>query len=105
MHDAVAVAEVQRCADVGDDLHRPRGCHRTVAANDVAQSVAVDVLHDDVRQRPGIGLGLAGVVDRDDRGMIERRGVLCFATETQIERGIAREIRTQHLDRDVPAEP
>ena len=48
---------------------------------------------------------LAGVVDGDDRGVVQRRGVLRLAAEPQLERVVAGEVGAQHLDRDVPAEP
>jgi hypothetical protein len=67
---------------------------------------AVDELHDDVRQQlTGRAALLAGVVDRDDRGVVERRGVLRLTTEPQLEVVVPGQIRTQHLDRDIPAEP
>ena len=50
-------------------------------------------------------LGLAGVVDRDDRRVVQRRGGLRLAAEPGLERGVAGEVGAQHLDRDVPAEP
>ena len=48
---------------------------------------------------------LAGVVDGDDRRVVQRRRVLRLAAEPQLERGVAGEVGAQHLDRDVPAEP
>ena len=105
VHDAVAMTEVQRRADVGDDLHGPSRLQRALGADDVAQRVPVDVLHHDVRQRAGVGLGLPGVVHRDDRRMVQRGRVLRLPAEPQIERGIAGQIRAQHLDRHVAAQP
>ena len=79
----MVVAEVQGLAGVGDDLERAPGRERSLGVHDVAQCHPVDVLHDDVGQRPGGGLRLAGVVDRDDRGMVQCRGVLRLAAEPQ----------------------
>jgi hypothetical protein len=55
--------------------------HRSVVVHDVAQGHAVDVLHDDVGQRSGGRFRLAGVVDRDDRRVIQGGGVLRLAAE------------------------
>jgi hypothetical protein len=66
-----------------------------------AQTSAIDELHHDVGQRAELGLGLAGVVDGDDGGVVERGRVLRLAPEPLLELGVAGEIGTQHLDRDV----
>ena len=60
-------------------------------AQDVAHGVALDVLHDDERHvgDDAGGLGedvLAGVVDRDDRRVVERGGRLGLAAEPVLER-------------------
>ena len=95
------VAEVQRHAGVGDDLDRSPGWQWTVGVHDIAQGDALDVLHDDVGQRAGGRFGLAGVVNRHDGRVTQRRGVLCLAAEPQVEAGIAGQIGAQHFDRDV----
>ena len=59
----------------------PAAARRAVAAQDVAQGLAVDVFHDDERQRAALGLGFAGVEDLDDRRVIEFGGVLRFRGE------------------------
>ena len=97
----MAVAEVQRLAGVGDDLDGASGRKRAFGVHDVAQRHAVDVLHDDVGQRPGGGLRLTGVVDRDDRRVVQRRGVLRLAAEPKVEAGVTGQIGAQHLHRDV----
>ena len=99
------VTEVQRLTGIGDDLQRTPRRHRTVGVDDVAQRHPVDVLHHDVRQRPGRGLGLAGVVDGDDGGVVERGGVLRFAPEPEVEARVAGQIGAQHFDRDVAVQP
>jgi hypothetical protein len=60
--DAVAVAEVERGADVGHDLDDALLRHRALALDDLAQGLPVDELHDDVGQRAELALHLAGVV-------------------------------------------
>ena len=66
---------------------------------------ALDVLHDDVRGRAGGGAVLAGVVDRDDGRVVQRRGGLRLAPEPDLEGRVAGEIAAQHLDGDLAAEP
>ena len=65
----------------------------------------VDVLHHDVGQRPVGRLGLAGVVHRDDRGMVQRGGVLRLPAEPEVEARIAGQVGAQHLDGDVAVQP
>ena len=95
------MTEVQRLAGVGDDLDGARGRQRSLGLDDVAQRDTVDVLHHDVGQRAGGRLGLAGVVHRDDRRVVERGGVLCFPPEAQVEAGVTSQVGAQHLDRYV----
>ena len=97
--------EVQRLAGVGDDLDRAGGRQRPVGVDDVAQRDAVDVLHHDVGQWARGRLGLAGVVHRDDRRVVERRGVLRLAPEAQVEAGVPGQVGAQHLDRHVAVQP
>ena len=104
VHDAVAVAEVQRRADVGDDLHGPLRDQPALGLEYVAQGAALDVLHDDVRRSAPCRV-LAGVVDRDDRRVVQRRRGLRLAAEPGLEGRVAGQVRAQHLDRDVPAQP
>ncbi len=103
--DPVLVAEVQRLARIGDDLDGPARLHRPVGVHDVAQRDAFDVLHHDVGQGTVGGLGLTGVVDRHDGGVVQRCGVLRLAAEPQVEARIAGQIRAQHLDRHVAVQP
>ena len=95
------VGEVQRLAGVGDDLDGPRGRQRSIGVDDVAQRDTVDVLHHDVGQRAGRRFRLAGVVDRDDRRMVQRGGVLRLTSKPKVEAGVAGQVGTQHLDRHV----
>ena len=75
-----------------------------VLAEHVAQGAALDVLHDDVRHRYPVVDVLAGVVDRDDRGMVECRGRLGLPAEPGLDRLVAGEVGPQHLDRHGAAE-
>ena len=82
-----------------------RGGIGPVVVHDVAQRDPVDVLHDDVGQRARRGLRLAGVVHRDDRGMVQRGGVLRLPAEPQVEARVAGQVGAQHLDRHVAVQP
>ena len=62
----------------------------------VAQRPAVDVLHDDERR----AVLLAPVEDADDVGVVQARGGLRLAPEPLDERGVARELGGEHLERD-----
>ena len=86
--DAGAVAVVEGGEHAGGDLERPLGQDLAALAEDVAQRPAVDVLHHDVGLGDAGAVGgdlLAGVVDRDDRGVVERRRGLRLAAEPGLE--------------------
>src|SRR5690606_29414494 len=72
--------------------------------------VALDVLHDDVRHVGGLAarrddVVLPGVVDGDDRRVVERGGGLRLPPEAGLERGVPGEVGAQHLDRHGAGEP
>ena len=101
VNDAVLMAEVERLARVGDGLDGALRRHRSVGVHDVAQRDALDVLHHDVGQRTGRRLRLAGVVHRDDRGMVQRGRILRFTAKSKIEARVAGQVGAQHFDRHV----
>ena len=106
--DPGAVAVVERGQHAAGDLERPLGQDLAALAQDVAQRPAGDVLHDDVGlgdPGPVGGRLLAGVVDRHDRGVVERGRRLRLAAEPGLERRVAGQVGAQPLDRDDPAEP
>ena len=98
-----------------DDL--PRMCHgqrlghlpRHVArlldgdalADDFAQRSALHQLHDD----EAAGLGLAGLVDRDDVGMVQRRDGQRLADEAVHRLRFLIQPRRHQLERDVASQP
>jgi hypothetical protein len=97
------VAVVEGRQHAGGDLERPLGQDLASLAQDVAQRAPLDALHHDVGlgdARPVGGHLLAGVVRRDDRGVVERRRRLGLAAEAGLEGGVAREVGAQSLDRD-----
>ena len=97
--------EIQRGADIGHDFHGPFMRHRALGLHDVAERPTLDVLHDDVRQRTVLGLGLAGVVHRDDRRVIQGRGVLRLPPEALLKHRVTGEVGTQDLHSHLTAEP
>ena len=106
--DAGAVAVVERAQHVGRDRQRTLGQDLATvlgAAQDVAQRLALDVLHDDVGHVAAVLVDrLAGVVDRDDRGVVERCGRLGLAAEAGLERVVGGEVAAKLLDGDGAAE-
>ena len=56
-------------------------------------------------RRAGGGAVLAGVVDGDDRRVVQRGRGLRLAAEADLEGRVAREVAAQHLDGDLAAEP
>ena len=69
-------------------------------AQHLGEGLALDVLHDD-EMRPVVR---ARVEHADHVGMVERRGGLGLAAESDDEGSVPGELRAQDLDRDGPAE-
>ncbi len=99
VHDAVAVAVVKRPQHAVEDLHRPFRQQPAVFPQQVAQGAAVDVLHHDVGDRGGAYHVLAGVVDSDDRRVVQRRRGLGLAAEPGLEGLVPGEVLAERLDR------
>ncbi len=103
--DAVLVREVERGADVGHHLDDALLGQRTGRLDDLAERLPVDELHDDVRERAELALDLAGVVDRDDGRVVQRRRVLRLAAEPELELRVTCEVGAEDLHGHVPGEP
>ena len=100
VHDAAAMRERERRRDLGGDVGGLAGLERSFAVDQLAQRPTLDVLHhDEVRARL-----LAPVVDGDDVRVVEVRGGLRLAPEPLDERGLARELGEQRLQRDRPVQ-
>ncbi len=82
------VGGVQRGGDLAADVQHPVGAEPALLAQDRGQVRAGDVLHRDVEQ----AVDLAGVVDRDDVRMRERRGDPGLAQEALAEVGVVGQI-------------
>jgi len=88
------------------------GCHlprelehllerKGAALQSVGESLAFDVLHDEVVD-PFVG---ADVMKRADMRVVELGDGFRLALETRLSRRVSRELRRQHLDGDAPVEP
>ena len=71
VHDAVPVAVGERLQHAGDDDQRLVDRRRLRADQQLADGAALDQLHHDVRDGLAADVLLAGVVDRDDRVVVE----------------------------------
>ncbi len=99
--DAGPVAVLQRLEDADGHLQGPLGQQLAAGVQQLTQRGAVDVLHDDVRDRDVVDVVLAGVVDAPTiDGMVERGGRLGLSAEPGLEGRVAREVRPQRLHRD-----
>ena len=70
MNDTVAMGIVERRTDLHHDLHRVRQREGLATQQQIGERTPLDVLHDDERS----ALGLAHVVNGDDRRMREPAG-------------------------------
>ncbi len=102
--DAGSVRVLQGLEDADRHLQRPLRQQLATGVQKLTERRAVHVLHDDVRDRHVVDVVLARVVDRDDRGMVERGGRLGLPAEPGLEGRVAREIRAQRLHRHGAAE-
>ena len=99
VHDALAVRVGQAGAELLDPLQALGDPERGLAAHDLAQRLAVHVLHRDVGQ----AAELVDVEDGDDVGMTQGAGGLRLAREP-LARFDRIEIRANQLDRDEAAD-
>jgi hypothetical protein len=102
VHDPGGVGHLERRADVGGQLERPLGEQPALVVDDVAQRATGDELHDDVRDAVRV---LAGVVDRHDARRVQRGRGLRLPPEPGLEGRVPCEVRPEHLDGHVAAEP
>ena len=110
MDDAFVVRVLQRGEHPDDDLDGVVERHGLTVAQQRRDGAPPHVLHDDVRQgdllaRRGVHGFFAGVVDGDDRRMVQRCGRLGFTTEASEEHRVCSQIRSQYLDGDRARQP
>ena len=113
MDDALAMRVGQAGAELLDPLQPLGDRQRRLAPDDLAQRLAVDVLHRDERQ----AVVLVDVEDGDDVGMTERAGRLRLAREAlarfgriellanELDRDEAADLRDPSRDRAIPSRP
>ena len=104
VHDAGLVAVLKGAQHAGDDLKRPLWQQPVALDQQVPHRSAVHELHHDERNGHAGGHVLAGVVDGDNRGVVQRRRGLCLAAEPRLEGLVACEISAEGLDRDRPVQ-
>ena len=98
--DPGRVGGVERLGDLAEQRRRPRRRQRALAVDQPAQVAALDQAHRDDQ----LAVDLARVVDRDRRRVVEPRRQPRLAQEALPERGIARELAGDHLQRHRPVE-
>ena len=108
MDDPGPVAVVQSGEHAAGDLEGTLRKDLATLEQDLAQGPARDVLHHDVGLGDTVGIRggfVTGVVDRHDRGVVQRGGGLGLPAKARQERGITDEVGAQPLDRDGTAQP
>ena len=98
---AARVRRVQRARELPDQRHRPLRRQRPLPTQQLRQVDAVDEPHRDVQQP----VRLARLVDRDDRGVLDRRRQPRLAQEPLAIGAVVGERRPQQLQRDLAPEP
>jgi hypothetical protein len=92
-----------RCTRPGhllDDRHRARGNERPLSREHATQVWPVDIAHRDEE----LILCLAGLEDRDDVRVVDRRGEARFTREARAELHVVGVARRKQLQRDVAPE-
>ncbi len=100
VHEPDGVRGVQRGADLQRDARDAAGRDAALAGEQALQVGPGHVAHDEVE----VAALLAGRVDRDHVGMVDRRRHARLALEALAEAGIARPLGGDQLDGDRPAE-
>ncbi len=99
MHDACGVRFGQPVGDLDPDVEDPSGLQRDTGQH-VTQRSPVHVLHHEIRGT----LDVPDFVNRDDVGVIQRRGGAGLRRKAGDAVGIGRDLLGQELDGHVPAE-
>src|SRR5690625_2368897 len=105
VHDGGMVGVLQRGEDSGGDLDGFLDGQGGAVLQQIPYRVTLDVLHHDEGHRGlsavrGAHHVLPGVVDRDDRGVVQGGGGLGFPPESVLEGRVPGQVRAQDLDRD-----
>jgi hypothetical protein len=100
MHEAARVRRVERARHLRDDADGLREAQRA-GLEPLAQVPTLHVAHGDEQQ----AICLAGLVDRHDVGVVDRRRQLRLAQEALAERLIVGEAGGEQLQRNGPPQP
>jgi hypothetical protein len=98
MDKAACVRSVEGVGELGDERERAPRLERPLALEKLLEVRAFDEAHGDVE----LPVNLAGGVDRDDVGMVERCSQLRFAQEPLAEAVVRRQLGRQQLQSDLP---
>ena len=98
VHDALGVGSGESASDLRANPQEPWQRHRAARAQGVVQRLAVDQLHRD--KEPAL-VGRAEVVEVDGVGVLDARRGLHLAAEPGEGAAVGRQIRLQHLQRDL----
>ena len=102
VHQTAALGGVERVGDLGRRSgRRAPGSSPPAPRRQRAQVRALDEAHREIEH----ALGLAGLEDRHDVGMVDRRGELSLGLEALAEVAVAGELGRDHLQGDGPVEP
>ncbi len=100
MHHTLCVRFVERVGHIDGDLQRFRQRHRA-AMQAVGECLTLEVFHDEVVH----AVLRADVMQRADVRMIQRGDGFGLALHALAQFGVGREMRRQHLDGDLAAQP
>ena len=96
MDDPLRVRRGERLGDLPRQLDRLHHRGASAARQEIGERPTLDELHHDVLP---VAVG-SGVVDADDRGLVQPRGRLGLTAEPGDEPRVTRELGEQDLDRD-----
>ena len=101
MHETMLVGGIQRGRELRDQRERALGRKRPLGREQPLEVHAVDVAHRDEE----LPAGLVRLVDGDHAWMVDRRRRARLPQEARAKRLVVAELRRQHLQRDLAAEP
>ena len=100
MDDARGMRFGEAVGDLEGEIEKPSGGQGSFV-EELPQGASLDELHGDVEH----GIGRSDVVDRDDVGVVKRRGRARFLLETFSAIGVAGDTLRQDFHGDVPPKP
>ena len=101
VHEPLGVGGIESASDLPDKLDRAVGLEPSLPLEQALEIDPLDVAHGDVESAPV----LAGVVDGDDVGVIDRRGNARLAQKPLAEALVLGEVWGQKLERHLAPQP